>query len=369
MSSKAPVTAPVPQPPAAPPTPALEQFLDANFRSIVIAFVAVVVAALVYGAVSFKNRRAAEAAAIEASGARTVADCDLVVQHHPGTVAAGNALLTKAKLLWDDNKKDTSVAVLRDFVAKYADHPFRPQGVLGLATRLESMGAKNDIAEAKTLLEKLVSEQGKSDIGTLAQLRLGDLLWNEGKADEAKKVYEALPQKMTGSPFFEHNTERLKWLAAGLPTKEVEGPKPPPDLLKAPAPMNLNSGASKSPLGGLMNNLKVAAPDAKIDVKPVAVPAPPKPGVVTPGAALPVPAPGKAPSPTATSAPVQVPAPPAAPKPAATTPPPAPAPAPVPAPVPVTPATPEPVKPAAATPAPAAPAAPVVPPAPAATPK
>lgn len=348
MSSKAPVSSPEPQQPIVPQTPPLEVFLEANFRKIVIALIALIVVGLVYGAVSFQNRRTAEAAAIELTGAKKVEDYDLVVQKHPGTVAAGNALLAKAKLLWDDNKKDTSVATLRDFVSKYTDHPFRAQGMLGLATRLESMGGKNDIAEAKSLFEKLVSEQGKSDIGTLAQMRLGDLLWNDGKIDEAKKVYEALPQKMTGSPFFEHNTERLKWLAADLPTKEVEGPKPPPDSLKAPAPMNLNSGNAKSPLGGLMNNIKTSAPDAKIDVKPVAVPATPKPSVVTPGAALPLPAPGKVitpGSPSTTSAPVQVPAPPAAPKPAT----PAPA-APVPAPV--TPA-PEPAKPSAATPVPA----------------
>ncbi len=354
MSSKAPVTAPLPQQPAAPPpTPALEQFLEANFRKIVIAFIAVVVVSLVYGAVSFQNRRAAEAAAIEFTGAKTKDDCDLVVQKHPGTVAAGNALLTKAKLLWDDNKKDTAVATLRDFVAKYTTHPFYAQGILSLASRLESMGGKNEIAEAKTLFDKLANEQGKNDIGTLAQMRLGDLLWNDGKTDEAKKVYEGLPQKMTGSPFFEHNTERLKWLAAGLPTKEVEGPKPPPDSIKAPVPMNLNSGASKSPLGTLMNNLKVDAPDAKISVNPVAVPATPKPGVVTPGAALPLPAAasGKIVPPGAVSAPVQVPAPPAVPKPAATTP----ASGPAATPAPAAAVTPEPIKPAATSPAPAVP--------------
>ena len=351
MSSKAPVIAPEPQhPAAAAQPPALEQFLEANFRKIVIAFIAAIVVALAYGAVSYQSRRAAETAAIEASAAKTVEDCDLVVQHHPGTVAAGNALLAKAKLLWEQNKKDTAVGVLREFISKYSSHPFLGQGILGLATRLESMGGKNDIEEAKKLYQGLVNEQGKTDIGTLAQLRLGDLLWSEGKEDEAKKVYESLPQKMTGSPFFEHNAERLTWLAAGLPTKEVEGPKPPPDSIKAPsgAPaINLNSGGEKSPLGTLRNSIKAAAPDAKIDFKPsqtapagkpVAVPATPKPGVVTPGAALPIPAKVTPPT-TAASAPVQAPPAPAAAKPATAAP---------------TPAAPAPVTPAPAAPAPAA---------------
>ncbi|MDB6138669.1 MAG: Tetratricopeptide repeat-containing protein [Verrucomicrobiaceae bacterium] len=322
MSSKAPVIVSEPQQSAVPETPPLEQFLETNFRKIVISFIVVIIAALAYGVVSYQNRRAAEAAAIETTAAKTVEDCDLVVQHHPGTVAAGNALLNKARLLWDQNKKDTAIATLRDFVAKYSSHPFFAQGSFSLASRLESLGGKNDVAEAKAIYEKLVKEQGKTDIAALAQLRLGDMLWAEGKQDEAKKVYESLPQKMTGSPFFEHNEERLKWLAADLPTKEVEGPKPPPDSIKAPS-MNLNSGASKSPLGNLMDNIKVGAPEAKIDVKPaqnkpLAIPAVPKPGVITPGAAIPLPVPPRA----TTSAPVQAPA--AAPAPAVVKPEPAP---------------------------------------------
>ena len=329
MSSKALVPTPVPHPPTAPEPPALDAFLDKHFRQIVIAVGVLIVLVAAYGALRYRNHQEAEAAAMEATQATTVDDCDLAIQHHPGSVAAGTALLTKAKLLWDQNKKDTSVAALRDFVLKYPDHPFHVQGMISLGSRLEAMGSAADVADAKKLYEQIVSEGGKSDLAGLAQLRLGDMLWNQGKEAEAKKIYESLPSKLTGSPFFEQNEERLKWLVAGLPTKEVEGPKPPPEppaSLKAPAD-GLNSLKGNSALDKVMSGLKKVAPNAKItpaNAKPTAVPAQPKlvNPAANPGAAVPVPAPPKPPA-TATTPPVQAPAPKPAAAPAAATPAPA----------------------------------------------
>ena len=360
MSSKAPVTAPEPKQPAPPPVSPLEQYVESNARTLVTGFLVFLVVVVAIAAFSYYNHRSAEAAATEAAQVKTVEDCDLVVQHHPGTTAAGDALLFKAKLLWDQNKKDQSVATLRDFVAKYTSHPFIAQGTLGLATRLEAMGNKNEIEEARGLYEKLSKEQGKSDVGTLAQLRLADMQWNEGKVEEARKIYESLPSRMTGSPFFQHNADRLQWLAAGLPTKEVAPPPPPPEFLKAPTPGAPSTPKPKpfdpSPLGKLMDSIDRAVPDfkraapsfptARPKIKPVAVPATPKPGMVTPGGAIAIPGPGKAVPGAAVSAPVKVPAPTTQLKPAAT-PPPAPAPSsgagtPPPPPNPGTPAAPPP---------------------------
>lgn len=255
MSSKA--TAAVPEPVAQPPELSpMEQFLEKNFRSILVGISGLLVVVIVVGLLRYHNRQEAEAAAMESAKVKTVEDCDLVVQHHPGSVGAGNALLAKAKLLWDQNKKDTSLATLREFTQKYTDHPFYTQGMLCLGSRLEAMGGKGEVAEAKSIFEKVAADKGKADLVGLAQMRLADMLWNEGKEEEAKKAYEALPTKLTGSPFFDDNEERLKWVVSGLPTKEVDGPKPPPEppaSLKAPAAtapkINLKSGEGSSPWG------------------------------------------------------------------------------------------------------------------------
>jgi len=293
---------------------AVDQFLDRHFRTLILGVVALAVVIIIGLILKQRAHEADIVAATAATEAKTPEDCELVVAAHPGTTAAGNALLKKASLLWDQNKKDSSVAVLRDFLAKFSSHPFRVQALSSLATRLESMGNTD---EAKKLYEQIQSEFPNDAMSGLAQIRLGDILWQQGKEAEAEKLYAELPRKFPGSPFFDDHQSRLEWIGAGLPTKEVEAPKPPPASLAAPAP----GAAAPRP-----------NPAASLTAPSSLIPPAPKP--VTPP-----PAPKPAPKP-AVSAPVQVPASPAPAVPAAkptpaapatapaTTPAPAPAPAP-----------------------------------------
>ncbi len=312
-SPTAPSAAPQPHIPES--ASGLEAFLDRHFRTVVYVCIAAIALVAISGIVRYRNRQAAEEAAFAATAAKTVDDCDIVIQKYKGSVAAGNALLTKAKLLWDDNKKDKAVATLRDFVSGYTSHPFYVQGQLSLASRLEALGG-NEAKEAQTILEKIVSAHKDSEVAGLAQIRLADQLWSQGKEEEAKKIYDELPRKFIGQ-FPDMVDERVKWLGAALPTKEVDAPKPPPAALKAPAD---NPAIQVKPQG---------PPGSKplpIEIKPQITPAN--------GAVKPAPAPGTAAvgtppvkiTPSATTAPIKVEAKPA-PAPAAT-----PAPAPVPAP-------------------------------------
>lgn len=306
---------------------ALEAFLDKHFRTILYACVAAVVGTGISQLVKYRSHLAATEAAAAATAAKTVDDCDIVIQKYKGSVAAGNALLTKAKLLWDQNKKDPAVAALREFTSNYSDHPFIVQGLLALGSRLESMGGK-DVAEAKTVFETIVSKHKDSEVAGLAQLRIADLLWSEGKEAEAKAIYDELPRKFIGQ-FGDRVQERVDWLAAALPTKEVEGPKIP-DALKAPAPgaapaINISPGKDGSPFGAMSKPFEVKAqpapapaaattpapsaakgPDVKATVPPAPKPPTPQNIPVNPGAKnAPPPAPTNlAP---ATSAPVQAP--------------------------------------------------------------
>ena len=240
--------------PAAPALPAWEQYLDKNFKKLLYLFVAAVAVVAIYGYTRYSSNAADEKAGEAFASAKTVEDLDLVVSSHKGTKAAGNALLKKAELLWEQNKKTTSVDVLNEFVSAHKDHPLLAQALLGLGTKLESLDKK---AEAKAAFERVVNEFGKSEIAALAELRLGDIAWAEGKEDEAKKIYEGLPAKFASikadNPFVSQGESRLEWIAAKLPTKEVDGPPKP--KVETPAPglpggapqIKLNS-ANGSPL-------------------------------------------------------------------------------------------------------------------------
>lgn len=338
---------------ATPPAPLietstpLEKFLEANFKKLVLLAGAIALGSVVYGVVQYSARQNDITAGAAFASAKTVEDADLVISNFKGTVAAGNALLLKADLLWEANQKDSSVAALKEFIQSHTKHPLFPQVLTGLASKLESMGEK---AEAKPLFERVISENPDTDIGALAQLRLGDLLWAEGKEAEAKTAYESIPVKFpaAGSTVKEESEGRLKWIAAKLPSKEVDGPPKP----KVETPVTPTPGAPQIKLNS-------GGPTLSPTLMPQA-PAAPSAPAVTP--TIPTPAPALKVTPEAPPS-LEVPAPmikvePAPAAPAATS-------APVPAPTPA-PAVPAPAAPAAPATAPIPPQPVVTPPAPAA---
>ncbi len=332
----------------------MEKFMEDNLSKLVWLFIITVVALIAFGLIKHQNTLKANEAAEAFTGAKTVEDCELVISRYPGTNAAANALLLKADLLWDQNKKSSAVEALKEFTTKDASNPLAVFALLGLGSKLDAMGESK---EAQAVFERITNEFSTSEAAPMAQVRLGDLLWAQGKADEAKKAYEELAVKFPDMPGFQTiSQDRLDWIAATLPTKEVDAP-PAPKVEPKPAAAvpgmpSLNLNAVNSGIGATL-----------LPSTPAATPAMATPATAPAPAAATPPAPAKppvTPAPAATKPAAAPASPPAAAAPAPVTPPAAPVPA-APAP-PSSPATPP---PAAAAPAPAAPPATPAPVAPA----
>jgi predicted negative regulator of RcsB-dependent stress response len=297
-----------------------EQALNSQFKKILMLFGVIVAGLAAYGLIQHNARVAAEEAAEAFTSAKTADDCDLVVKKHPGTPAAANALLLKATLHWEKNEKSSSVEALKAYLAQHKDHAFYKETLLTLATRLEAMGEKS---EAKAAYERVIAELPGSELAQLSQIRLGDMLWADGKEDEARKAYEDAGSKFPGVVAFEGDSKtRLEWIAASLPTKEVDPPPAPKvDPKAAPAVPNLKLNSVE---GGLSPTIKLGdAPPMLQPAPPAGTPAstPPPPAPISaPPPAMPKPAATPAPVPevpkSATSPAVQVPPAPPAPVPA-----------------------------------------------------
>jgi predicted negative regulator of RcsB-dependent stress response len=307
----------------------VEQFLEKHFRAIMMGLAVLAVVLLIFGVMRYHANQTAQEAAERFTSAITVEDCDVVAQKYPGSVAAGNALVRKAELLWNDGKKESSIGTLRQFEKDYGDHPQRAAALFGLASKLAAMGEK---ADARTMLDGIVSKYPNSEFAAASQIQLGDLLWEEGKTDDAKKLFESIgrlyPGKMTAlSAMVE---QRIQLMNAGLPTTETEpppAPKPPtPPPSAAPlAPSGAN--ALPAPMAPPQITAPALAPSPS---GAPALPPPPPPAAAKPAAekpaspessaTIPVPTPTPAPAvpapppPTAATPPVSA-APPAAPAP------------------------------------------------------
>lgn len=317
------------------PATGMEKFLEDNLRKLVWLFIIVVAAIIAFGVIKHQNTLKANEAAEAFTGAKTVEDCDLVISRYPGSNAAANALLLKADLLWDQNKKSSAVEALKEFTSKDASNPLAVFALLGLGSKLDAMGESK---EAQAVFERITNEFSTSEAAPMAQVRLGDLLWAQGKADEAKKVYEDLAVKFPDMAEFQTISQaRLDWIAATLPTKEVDAP-PAPKVEPKPAAVvpgmpSLKLNAANSGIGAT-----IAPAGAPVMVTPAAAPTAPAPAATAPVAPA-----TPAPAPAVTT--------PAVPAPAAAATTPATPPAPAPAAAPTAPASPPPVAP----PAPVAP--------------
>ena len=261
------------------PAPPLEQFLERNYKKILLIFLAALIAVVAVGLVRHNLKKAANAAAEEFTQAKSPEDCDVIIAKHPGSVAAGNALLLKANLLWKQNKKDSAIEALQQFDTKHKSHPLHEATQIALASKLEASGK---LAEAKAVYERMSSGEGKGELVAMAKLRLADALWQDGKQDEAKKIYDEFPVKFTGSTFFDQNETRQGWLAAGLPTKEVEGPKPPAP--PAPPPGAPAPGAATIKPTAVVTPGGAAVTQPAISITPAAASTPPAPKAATPPA-------------------------------------------------------------------------------------
>jgi TolA-binding protein len=302
------------------PSTGVEKFLEDNFRKLVWLFAIVVIAICAYGFIHYQGTLKANEAAEAFTAAKTVEDFDLVISRYSGTNAAANALLLKADLLWDQNKKSSAVDALKEFGTKHAGHPLAVHALLGLGTKLDAMG---DRKEAQAIFERITREFSSSEAAPLAQVRLGDLLWADGKQDEAKKAYEELAVKFPEMPEFQSlSQDRLNWIAASLPTKEVDPPPAPkvepkpgeipaipgmPKLNLTPAPGGI--GATIAPPGAPATPATLTPPAATMPAVPAATTPAPQPTTAPPAPAPATPAPAPPPAAPAPTAP------PAAPKP------------------------------------------------------
>ncbi|MCB1204311.1 MAG: tetratricopeptide repeat protein [Verrucomicrobiae bacterium] len=215
-----------------------------------------------------------------------IAALDGVLVEFPGTVPAGNALLSKAELQIDQGKPADAVATLERFLSEFSTHPRYAQGLFALANLHHQSG---DAQKAKEFYEKVITAQPDGELSPLALIRLGDLALEAGDKVTADARYQESFTLHPGNPFFEYAEEKIALLKVGNPP-EVDKPAPP-------APVEAPKTEAPAPAPAKPEAPKAATP----------APAPAKPEA--PKAATPAPAPAKSEAPkAATPAPAPAPA-------------------------------------------------------------
>lgn len=200
---------------------ALESFLDANQKKLVIIGVLAILILVGYvifdGLQQMKTRE--EAAAVAA--ARTVPEYEKVSEKLAGKTAGGSALILKSQLLWDDQQQQEAIATLEEVIADYPDHPAIGSAYASLGSFQQQLG---NLAEAKEAFTK--SAEAQSAASSYALLSLGDLARQAGENDEAKAYYDRIITEYEDSHFQVKNLARNRIELIGVKSPVEKAPEP-----------------------------------------------------------------------------------------------------------------------------------------------
>ena len=218
-----------------------------------------------------------------AQTSRDPAALDKVAADFPGSLSAGNAMLTKADIQLDRKESADAKATFEAFVKDFQSHPRLAQGLFAIAN-IEHVAGNADAA--KSYYEKTLEAQPDGDLSPLARIRLGDLALEGGDAEKAELLYLESISKHAGNPFVDKATQKIELAKIGNPPV-VDRPEPKPEpkkpaVDKTPPVIKDDPAPAKKPAAA-----PVPAPAAKGNNKgkaPAPAPAP---------ATAPAPAPGE----------------------------------------------------------------------------
>ncbi len=227
----------------------------------------------------------------KAAQSNTVEKYEEVIKNHAGSLAAGNALLSKAELLMTTGKTEDARATLLTFVDGYKNHPRLPQGydALGMLAF-----AAEDHDKAADFFQKAIKSDPTSEVVPLVEIHHADLLAAKaaslskaGKPEEAAVAeadaiarYDSVMKRFAGGAYADMVVERI----ATAKQREVPRVAPPAPPKEEPASVAPGTGPVKIVPDSPTPPAAPATPPAK-PVTPSAAPAtaPAKP--VTPPAA------------------------------------------------------------------------------------
>ena len=222
---------------------AWELFLDAHYKKLIIAGIAVVVAIFVGIIVQNRAHTRLNTAANAFSEATTIAEFEAVSQDHRGTFAGGSALLMKADLELKADKLTESQATLTSFINSYPDHPLHHQGLFALGVQAT---AKGDLDEADSYFQKVIDDDNAIDLAPLAVIRTGDIAYERGKIEEARDIYSSVNPTYPGTPYGIIAQQKLQRNAL-LPPAPAPKPTPIPQPVQIPAPTGAPAKAGNPP--------------------------------------------------------------------------------------------------------------------------
>jgi tetratricopeptide (TPR) repeat protein len=219
---------------------------EQNRNKILIGFALatiIICAVLISGQLKRQKHLDAARAYSAALEKKEVASFDAVIIEHPGSLAAGNAMISKAELLSDQGKPEDARSTLETFVSDYSEHPRHAQGLFALGNLYHVSG---DREKAADFYQQSIDAAPDAEMTPLARIRLGDLALEAGDMDAADQRYQESFTLHPGNRFIDYAEEKIALLKVGNPPA-VKRPAPEPEPKpEEPAPKAQGKGGKQN---------------------------------------------------------------------------------------------------------------------------
>lgn len=170
----------------------LEEFLEKNFKLILLGALLVIIAVAAF----VITRQLGEAKAKEAGNALLAAqDPDAlraVSQDYPGSAASSSAQMLLADQLWNEGKEEEAQKALEAVIAAGDDNPASSHAKFALATIFLKKG---EIEKAKSNFESVLSDSSATALHPLTLISLGDIAKAAGDEEKARGYYDQKIEK------------------------------------------------------------------------------------------------------------------------------------------------------------------------------
>lgn len=225
---------------AAPVDPQLEELKDLavrHGRATLLAVVIFLVVAVPIFMYRYYRGAAREKSASLLSSATQPTDLENIIREYPDTPTTPIAMLTLARLLFDQQNYPKAQSTYEDFLARFGQHPMAPVARMGKAHCIEGKGL---FQEALKEFEAFAAAHKGHFLSTQAVLAQARCLHHLGKTKEARIVLEDF---MTANP-------KSPWKARA---EEMLGDLDRPPVSAMPSAESLlPPGGTNAPLPSLM---------------------------------------------------------------------------------------------------------------------
>ncbi len=216
----------------------LKQFLRENGQAILIGIVVLIVT---IGAITWykTSRQTKESRAAQALlQARSSDDLQRIVDLYGSTATAPIALLSIARMQFENGQTDLAQFSFDQFLFRYPDHPMTATAILGKAQCLEAGG---DPAKALAAFDEFIRAYPDSYLLAFAIMGRARTLEQMGRFDEALATYEDHVSMNPDSPWMSQLETALLYLkmAERANRKGIapSAPEPRPVVMDMPMPM------------------------------------------------------------------------------------------------------------------------------------